>query len=233
MIKFDVITIFPDQILTFAKEGVFRIAEKNRLVEIKVHNLRDWSNNKHKQVDDRPYGGGAGMVLMIEPIFKALAQLKTENSKVIVTSPVGQKLTQKLLRELSGTDSNAESIDGNRSKVFSDLHYIIICGHYEGFDERIKQNLIDIDISVGDYVLSGGELPALIIMDGIIRLIPGVLGNELSAQTESFENGKFDFPVWTRPAEFNGWKVPDVMLEGHHKKISEYRDKVTKLVRPK
>lgn len=221
--KFDIITIFPDQMNSFIKEGIFRIAQSKGQAEIVVHNLRDWSTNKHKQVDDRPYGGGAGMVLMIEPIFKAINQLKKQNTKVIVTSPGGKPLTQKMLRDFAAVDYESNE-EGGVNQQKNNKHFIILCGHYEGFDERIKENLVDYDISIGDYVLSGGELAALVIIDGIVRLLPGVLGNSLSSETESFETGKLDFPVWTRPAEFNGWKVPEILLEGHHKNIDKYRD---------
>lgn len=204
-----------------SKRVFLELPRKKGLVEVKVHNLRNWSKGNHRQVDDRPYGGGAGMVLMVEPIFDALKELKTNaNTKVIMTSPSGAKLTQSMLHEFSG----------DKSEEKEDKHFIILCGHYEGFDERIREHLIDYDISIGEYVLSGGELPALIIMDGITRLVPGVLGNAHSAETESFEDGKMDFPVWTRPEVFNGWNVPKILLQGHHKNIENYRsEKAPKL----
>lgn len=219
MIKFDIVTIFPNQITSFISEGVFRIAKEKDLVEIKVHNLRNWTNDNHKTVDDTPFGGGAGMILKPEPIFKAVEELKTKNSIVVLTTPRGEKLTQPLLKKLS-----VES-----------AHYIIVCGHYEGFDERIHEELANLEISIGDFVLSGGEIPALVIVDGIIRLIPGVLGNESSLLEESFEDG-LEYPQYTRPADFNGLKVPEILLSGHHENIKKWRSQksldITKNRRP-
>lgn len=206
--KIDVLTIFPEQIKTFLTEGLFRIAFEKGLVEIKVHNLRDWTDDVHKSVDDTPFGGGAGMVMKIEPIFKALRELKKKETKVVITTPRGEKLTQQKLKSLS---NNCD-------------HYIILCGHYEGFDERIHEFLADYEISIGDFVLSGGELPALVIMDGLIRLIPGVLGNQESLAEESFEEG-LEYPQYTRPADFEGMKVPEILLSGHHENIKKWRKK--------
>lgn len=204
--KVDIITIFPDQISSFISEGVFRIAKEKGIVDIQVHNLRDWTDDVHKTVDDTPFGGGAGMVLKPEPIFKAVESLKKGNTKVIITTPRGEKLTQKLVKKLSSSES----------------HYIILCGHYEGFDQRIHDELVDYEISIGDYVLSGGELPALVVVDSLIRLIPGVLGNDESLLEESFEDG-LEYPQYTRPADFKGLKVPDVLLSGHHENIKKWR----------
>jgi tRNA (guanine37-N1)-methyltransferase len=206
MLKIDIITVFPNQITSFVTEGIFRIAQSKGLLDINIHNLRKWTDDVHKSVDAPPFGGGAGMVMMVEPIFKALKELKKEGSKVIVTTPRGEKLTQGKVKELSKVDS----------------HYIILCGHYEGFDERIHEHLADMEISVGDYVLSGGELPALILVDSMIRLIPGVLGNDQSLTDESFEDG-LEYPQYTRPAEFNGWSVPEILLSGHHANIKNWR----------
>ncbi|MCK9368683.1 tRNA (guanosine(37)-N1)-methyltransferase TrmD [Candidatus Dojkabacteria bacterium] len=219
MLKFDLITIFPRQIEIFISEGIFRIAKEKGKVEINVHDLRKWTTDNHKTVDDRPFGGGAGMILMIEPIFKAIKELKKENTKVIVTTPVGEKLTQKKVKEISKLTD----------------HYIILCGHYEGFDNRIHEFLADLEISVGDYILSGGELAGLIVMDSVIRLIPGVLGNDTSLSSESFETG-LEYPQYTRPEEFNGWKVPNILLSGNHKEIKKWQDsksiELTKKRRP-
>jgi tRNA (guanine37-N1)-methyltransferase len=231
MIKFDIITIFPKALENFVAEGIYRIAAKKALAEVKIYDLRIWSSNKHRQVDDRPYGGGAGMVIKIEPVYKALKELSTENTIVIMTSPVGQKLTQKLLHEIA--DGTVKTAKKNINSKPGDLHYIILCGHYEGFDERIREHLVDLDISVGDYVLSGGELPALTIVDGTIRLIPGVLGNSESAVNESFENDMLDYPVLTRPFEYNAWKVPEMLLKGHHKDIKNARDDASILLTKK
>lgn len=219
--KFDIITIFPDQVTHFMEYGIFRIAKENKSVEITVHDLRKWTKDKHQSVDDRPYGGGAGMVLKIEPIYKAINEIKTENSQVIALVPHGEVLKQPLLKQMASTH---------------DAHYIILCGHYEGFDQRILENLVDIEISLGDFVLSGGELPTLTLMDGIIRLIPGVLGNDMSASDESFENNILEYPHYTRPEEFMNWKVPEELLSGNHQEIEKWRKekalKITKERRP-
>lgn len=209
MIKFDIVTLFPEQIKAFLSEGVFRIASEKGSTEFKVWNLRDWSpDKKHRKVDNHPFGGGPGMVIGIESVFNALKDLRTDNSKVIVFTPRGEKLDQKILKTFQES---------------GDSHFILLCGHYEGFDERVHEHLVDIELSIGDFVLSGGELPALVLMDGITRLIPGVLGNEDSLNEESFENDLLEYPQYTRPADFNGWKVPDVLLNGNHKMIDEWR----------
>ena len=209
MIKFDLITIFPESLQAYLDTSILKRAQEKCLVEIKVHNLRDWSTNKHKTVDDTPYGGGPGMLFLIEPIFNAIKELKKENSKVLLTSPKGEKLTQKKLITFSEEQNS---------------HYIILCGHYEGFDQRVQNHLVDYEFSIGDYVLSGGELPALVLVDGVTRLIPGVLGNEKSLESESFTNDVLDFPQYSKPAQFNGWDVPAVLLSGNHKKIKEWRE---------
>jgi tRNA (guanine37-N1)-methyltransferase len=209
MIKFDLITIFPESLQAYLDTSILKRAQEKGLVEIKVHNLRNWSQNKHKTVDDTPYGGGPGMVFMVEPIFNAIKELKKENSKVFLTSPKGEKLTQNKITNLSKEQ---------------DAHYIILCGHYEGFDQRVHDNLVDYEFSIGDYVLSGGELPALVLVDGITRLIPGVLGNKQSLENESFTNDVLDFPQYSKPAKFKGWDVPEVLLSGNHKKIKEWRE---------
>ncbi len=210
MIKFDILTIFPESISAYINSSIVKRAQEKELVEIVVHNLRDWSTDKHSTVDDTPYGGGPGMVMKVEPVFNALNDLRKENSKVFMTTPKGEKLVQNKLVQLS-KDKNA--------------HYIVLCGHYEGFDQRIHDYLIDYEFSIGEYVLSGGEIPALVLIDGITRLIPGVLGNEESLLAESFTNDVLDFPQYTKPSEFNDWKVPDVLLSGNHKEIKEWRDK--------
>ena len=217
MIKFDIITIFPDQIESFASVGVLRIAQNIGAIEIKAHNLRNWTHDKHKSVDDRPFGGGAGMILKVTPIKEALDQLRTPNSKVILMSASGEILDQDTFRRLAGWDNEKQKYDS------TDKHYIIICGHYEGVDDRVREHLIDFEMSIGKYVLSGGELPALILADGITRLLPGVLGNELSPVLESYEGDLLDYPQWTRPADFQGWQVPDVLLNGNHKEIEAFR----------
>lgn len=207
--KIDFITLFPNQIETFLKEGVFRIAQEKGLVSYKVHNLRDWGLTKRKNVDERPFSGGPGMILMIEPLDNAIKDLKKKNTKVIITSAKGQILKQKTLEKLASTAA----------------HYIIISGHYEGIDERVIEYLADYEISIGEFVLSGGELPSLIIADGITRLIKGVLGNEESPVDESYSNENVEYPQYTRPADYKGMKVPEILLSGDHKKIAEWRKK--------
>lgn len=194
----------------YINSGIVHIAQEKNIIEIKVHDLRKWTDDNHKTVDDTPYGGGPGMVMKIEPIFKALEGLRTDKSIVCITTPKGEQLKQCKIQEFSKD---------------SDAHYIIICGRYEGIDQRVHDNLVDFEFSIGEYILSGGELAALVLVDSITRLLPGVLGNEESLNCESFNNGDdVDFPQYTRPEEFNGWRVPEVLLSGHHKKISEWRD---------
>jgi len=214
MIHFDIVTIFPEVISAYTNSSIIKRAQEKQLVKINIHNLRNWAKDKHKSVDDKPYGGGPGMLMKIEPIFNCLKDLKKENSIVILTSPKGEKLTQKKLKELS-QDTNA--------------HYIILCGHYEGFDQRIHDYLVDYEYSIGDYILSGGELPALVLVDGITRLIPGVLGNEESLISETFNSDIPDYPQYTKPEEFNGWKVPDILLSGNHKEIKKWRESMSKM----
>jgi len=214
MIHFDIVTIFPEVISAYTNSSIIKRAQEKQLVKINIHNLRNWAKDKHKSVDDKPYGGGPGMLMKIEPIFNCLKDLKKENSIVILTSPKGERLTQKKLKELS-QNTNA--------------HYIILCGHYEGFDQRIHDYLVDYEYSIGDYVLSGGELPALVLVDGITRLIPGVLGNEESLISETFNSDIPDYPQYTKPEEFNGWKVPDILLSGNHKEIKEWRESMSKM----
>jgi len=214
MIHFDIVTIFPEVISAYTNSSIIKRAQEKELVKINIHNLRNWAKDKHKSVDDKPYGGGPGMLMKIEPIFNCLKDLKKENSIVILTSPKGEKLTQSKLKELS-SNTNA--------------HYIILCGHYEGFDQRIHDYLVDYEYSIGDYVLSGGELPALVLVDGITRLIPGVLGNEESLISETFNSDIPDYPQYTKPEEFNGWKVPDILLSGNHKEIKEWRENMSKM----
>lgn len=207
--KFDIITIFPNIVEEYINTGIIRIAKEKKLVEINIHDLRKWTDDKHKTVDDTPYGGGPGMVLKVEPIFKAIQELKKDNTKVLITTPKGEKLTQKKLEEFSKQENE---------------HYIVLCGRYEGFDQRIHDYLVDYEFSIGDYVLSGGELPALVLIDGITRLIPGVLGNEESLDSETFNNDTVDFPQYTKPEEFNGWKIPEVLKSGNHEEIKKWRE---------
>jgi tRNA (guanine37-N1)-methyltransferase len=212
--KFDIVTIFPNVIQEYVNTGMLRIAQEKNLVEINVHDLRKWTEDKHKTVDDTPYGGGPGMVMKVEPIYKAIRELKQEDSIVCITTPKGEKLTQSKVEELSQKENT---------------HYIIICGRYEGVDQRVHDHLVDFEFSIGEYILSGGELPALVLIDSVTRLIPGVLGNEKSLESESFtKERKLDFPQYTKPEEFKGWKVPKVLLSGNHKEIKEWREKHSK-----
>ncbi len=215
--KIDILTLFPDMFEGFKSESIIKRAIDNNKVEINTCNFRDFADNKHKKVDDTPYGGGNGMVLMCQPIFDAIESLKKENSKVILLSPQGEKYTQKKAYELSKEE-----------------HLIFICGHYEGFDERIK-TICDEEISIGDYVLTGGELPSMVITDSIVRLIPGVIEEE-SHLKESFNDNLLDYPTYTKPRNYKGMEVPEVLLSGDHKKIDKWRNdervKVTALKRP-
>jgi tRNA (guanine37-N1)-methyltransferase len=208
----DVITLFPKMFSGFLEESVVKRAQKKGIVNINLHNLRDFSEDKHKKVDDRPYGGGPGMVLSLQPIVKAFEYLertnKTKSCKIVLT-PDGKIFSQSKARQLSKKE-----------------RLIILCGHYEGFDQRIF-NMIKFDdvISIGKYVLTGGELPAMVVMDATIRLIPGVLGNPLSCEEESFMKGNIvDYPQYTRPAEFRGERVPEILLSGNHQGIKRWRE---------
>ena len=210
MIKFGIITIFTNIVEEYINTGIVGTAKGKEIVEINVHDLRKWTTDNHKTVDDTPCGGGPGMVLKIEPIYAAIQELKQENTIVAITTPKGHTIEQKDFKDFSRKD---------------DLHMIILCGRYEGFDQRIHENLVDYEFSIGDYVLSGGELASLVLVDGITRLLPGVLGNEESLADESFNDGvTLDFPQYTRPIEFNGWKVPEILLTGDHEKIKKWRE---------
>ena len=203
--KIDVLTLFPSMFEGFINESIIKRARDKGIVEINIHNFRDYSLDKNKRVDDYPYGGGAGMVLMCEPIFRAIDDLKTSDSRVIMLTPGG-----KLFKESVAKDYTKYK------------HIILLCGHYEGFDERIK-SIVDEQISIGDYVLTGGEVPAMVIMDATIRLLDGVI-NKDSLVNESFNDNLLDYPVYTKPREFRGMKVPDVLLSGHHENIDAWRN---------
>ena len=202
--KIDILTLFPEMFDGFLNTSIIKRAIDDGHVNIQVHNFRDYSLDKHKRVDDYPYGGGAGMVLMCEPIFRAIETLKKEDTIVIMLTPSGIPFKQKI------------AIDLSKQK-----HIILLCGHYEGFDERIR-TIVDMEISIGDYVLTGGEVPAMAITDAITRLIPGVITEE-SLDSESFNDNLLDYPNYTRPEVFRGMKVPEVLLSGHHKNIDKYR----------
>ena len=203
--KIDILTLFPTMFDGFLNESIIKRAISNNRVEINIHNIRDYSLDPHKKVDDYGFGGGAGMVLMPQPIFDAVEDLKKENSKVILMTPQGIKYNQEKAYELA-----------------KETHLIIICGHYEGFDERIR-SIVDIELSIGDFVLTGGEIPAMAISDSIIRLIDGVIEKE-SHLNDSFNNNLLDYPVYTHPVDFRCMKVPEVLLSGHHANINKWRE---------
>jgi tRNA (guanine37-N1)-methyltransferase len=214
VLRFRIVTIFPDYFRTIFDYGVVRRAKSRGLIEIEAHDLRLWATGKHRTVDDRPFGGGDGMVLKPEPIFAAVEELTgagererlPEGVRVVLLSPQGRTLTQALAEELSRSSE-----------------IIIICGRYEGVDERVSESLTTDEISIGDYVLSGGEPAAVVLIDAIARLVPGVLGNETSAANESFSGGVLDFPHYTRPPDFRGQHVPEVLLGGHHAEVAQWR----------
>ncbi|MGI6476063.1 MAG: tRNA (guanosine(37)-N1)-methyltransferase TrmD [Candidatus Dojkabacteria bacterium] len=213
--KFDIITIFPNIVEEYINTGIVKNALKKKLVEIEVHDLRKWATDKHRTVDDTPYGGGPGMIMKIEPVYSAIEELKKKDTTVAITTPKAKVIKQEDLETFSKK---------------KDMHMIIICGRYEGFDQRIHDNLVDYEFSIGEYVLSGGELAALVFIDGVTRLVPGVLGNELSLQEETFTKGEIDYPQYTKPDNFKGWKVPKVLLSGNHQEIKEYRQKQKKMI---
>ena len=206
--RIDILTLFPEMFEGPFSSSIIKRAVENNLATIHIHDIRDYSTDKHRRVDDYPYGGGAGMVLMVEPIARCIDSLKQERSydEVIFLTPDGEPYKQTTANHLS-TKSNL----------------ILLCGHYKGIDERVRQHYITREISIGDYVLSGGELPAMVLCDSIIRLIPGVIGDETSALSDSFQDGLLSPPVYTRPADYKGLKVPDILLSGHEKKIYEWR----------
>ncbi len=216
--KIDVITLFPEMFENILGTSILKRAQEKKLVEIRLHQLRDWSKDKHRTVDDRPYGGGPGMVLkvdVVEPAIRSVIRDQgsgirgSKRGKVILLSPQGKRYSQKMARELTKEE-----------------RLILVAGHYEGFDERIRE-FVDEEISIGDYVLTGGEIPAMVIIDSVVRLIPGSLGDEESAKHESFEkDGLLDFPNYTRPVEYKGLKVPEVLLSGNHAEIEKWRRKM-------
>ncbi len=207
MLRFDIITIFPKMFAPLIGESMIKRARQKNKVDIRIHDLRDYTQDKHRSVDDRPFGGGAGMVMMPQPIFEAVKDIKgRRKTHVVLTCAGGKKFDQSKARELA------------RQK-----NIVLICGHYEGVDERVRQSLADESLSIGDYVLTGGELLAMVIVDAVTRLIPGVLGKEASLLEETFEGGLLEYPQYTRPAEFAGMKVPEILLSGNHARIRKWR----------
>ncbi len=215
--KFDVLTLFPEMFQSL-KESIIGKAREKGLIEIHLINIRDFSKDKHKKVDDTPYGGGAGMVMKPDVVYDAYASVKEENAKVIYLSPQGKVLNQQKVKELS-----------------KENHLILLCGHYEGIDQRVLEEIVDEEISIGDYVLTGGELPAMVLIDSVSRYVEGVLSED-STKEESFSSNLLEYPQYTRPEEFRGKKVPEVLLSGHHENIKKWREQksleVTKIKRP-
>lgn len=212
--RIDIITIFPKMFEPVLNESIIKRAQNKGKVKILVHDLRDYTSNKHRKVDDRPFGGGSGMVMNAEPIFKAVESVKhtthdtRHTTKTVLLCPQGRRFNQ-----------------DSAKRIAKCKHIILICGHYEGVDERVRQNLVDEEISIGDYVLTGGELPAMVLVDALVRLIPGVLGDKNSLNFESFEGNLLEYPHYTRPANFRAMTVPEVLLSGDHKSIEAWRKK--------
>lgn len=204
--RIDILTLFPEICRAPLNESMMKRAQEGAMVELRVHNLRDWTTDKHHVVDDAPFGGGQGMVMKPEPIFAAVEDLRDQTSKVILMSPAGRPFNQEMARQLAG-----------------ESHLIVISGHYEGVDHRVTEHLVDLEISIGDYVLTNGAIAAVVLIDAVVRLLPGVLGHEHSAADDSFSAGLLEGPQYTRPAEFRGWKVPDVLLSGNHAEIAAWR----------
>ena len=219
--RIDIVTLFPEICRAPLSESIMKRAQENRIVELHIHNLRDWTTDKHHVVDDAPFGGGQGMVMKPEPIFAAVEDLKSQiarnareaavglsnrKSQILLMSPAGRRLDQQMAQQLS-----------------QESHLIIISGHYEGVDHRVIEHLIDLEISIGDYVLTNGAIAAVVLVDSIVRLLPGTLGHEQSAADDSFSNGLLEAPQYTRPADFRGWKVPEVLLSGNHAEIAKWR----------
>ncbi len=218
--RIDIITLFPEICRAPLNESIMKRAQEKGIVDVHIHNLRDWTTDKHHVVDDAPFGGGQGMVMKPEPIFAAVEDLQRQTSnaqrptpnaqsqslKVILMSPAGRRLDQEMVRQLS-----------------HESHLIVVCGHYEGVDHRVIEHLVDLEISIGDYVLTNGAIAAVVLVDAIVRLLPGTLGHEQSAADDSFSSGLLEAPQYTRPAEFRGWKVPEVLLSGNHAEIAKWR----------
>ncbi|MRX70572.1 tRNA (guanosine(37)-N1)-methyltransferase TrmD [Bacillus lacus] len=207
--RIDFLTLFPEMFHGVLNSSIMKKAQEKEAAEFRVINFREYSDNKHQTVDDYPYGGGAGMVLKPQPVFDAVNAIKKESDsepKIILVCPQGKTFDQKKAEELADT-----------------RHLVFICGHYEGYDERIRQHLVTDEISIGDFVLTGGELPSMVIADSVVRLLPGVLGNEQSPILDSFSSGMLEHPQYTRPADYNGLKVPDILLSGNHRKIDDWR----------
>lgn len=208
--KIDIVTLFPPMFKGPLDESIIKRARERHLVDIHIHNLRDYAEGKHRITDDRPFGGGPGMLMKVEPIVRCVEALHGGDSHVILLSPQGTRLSQKVLQRLAG-----------------EKHLILVCGHYEGVDERARELVVDEEISIGDYILTNGALPAMVLVDGVVRLVPGVLGDAESAGRESFIDGLLEYPQYTRPAEFRNRKVPEVLLSGNHPEIARWRRRMS------
>ena len=210
--RIDIITLFPEICRAPLSESMMKRAQENGMLDLRIHNLRDWTSDKHHVVDDAPFGGGQGMVMKPEPIFAAVESLKTKESVAVLMTPQGKRFDQKLANTMSRQN-----------------HLIVICGHYEGVDHRVVEHLVDEEISIGDYVLTNGAVAAVVFVDAVARLIPGVLGDDQSALDESFREGILEGPQYTRPSDFRGWKVPEILLSGDHGKIATWRKEQARL----
>jgi tRNA (guanine37-N1)-methyltransferase len=210
--RIDVLTLFPPMFAGPLDESIIKRARETGRLDLRIHNLRDYAHDRHKTVDDRPFGGGPGMLLKPEPIFEAVADLGRDATRVILFSPAGRTFNQAIASELAGRE-----------------RLLLISGHYEGFDERVREQLADDELSIGDYVLTNGGLPVMVVIDAVARLLPGVLGDDQSAQEESFSHGLLEYPQYTRPAEFRGMKVPEVLLSGNHGEIARWRAEQARL----
>ncbi|MDQ6765772.1 MAG: tRNA (guanosine(37)-N1)-methyltransferase TrmD [Verrucomicrobiota bacterium] len=204
--RIDILTLFPEVCRAPLSESILKRAQASGALDLRIHNLRDWTGDKHHVVDDAPFGGGPGMVMKPEPIFAAVESLKADTASVIVMTPQGRKFSQEMARELA-----------------AEARLILICGHYEGIDHRVTEHLAHREISIGDFVLTNGAIAAAVVVDAVTRLLPGVLGHENSAADDSFSQGLLEAPQYTRPAEFRGWKVPDILLSGNHAEIAAWR----------
>jgi tRNA (guanine37-N1)-methyltransferase len=210
MIRFDILSVFPEMFESPLNHSILKRAREKGVVEIHLHNIRDYAEDKHRMTDDAPYGGGGGMVMKVEPIDRALASIvpSRDNVLVVLLTPQGETFNQKMAEEMSRC-----------------FRIVLVCGHYEGVDERVRDHLVDREISIGDFVLTGGELSAMVIIDAVTRLIPGVLGNYDSASDDSFTTGLLEYPHYTRPGSYRGWQVPEVLLSGNHREIESWRKK--------
>jgi tRNA (guanine37-N1)-methyltransferase len=208
MMRFDILSVFPGMFTSAFECSLLKKAQEKNLIEIRVHDIRHYAQDRHRMTDDAPYGGGGGMVMKVEPIDRALQAVAPDRDQalVILLTPQGETFRQEIAEELAEYP-----------------RIVLICGHYEGLDERVRSHLVDREISIGDYVLTGGELPAMVLVDAVARLIPGVLGNAVSARTDSFAMGLLEYPQYTRPAEYRNWKAPDVLISGHHREIEKWR----------